>query len=63
MNAFPFREYAVVVPVRFTPDLQAVYARAYRAERDRLFQAFHNSLYDNHPDDLSRWADDGGRAP
>lgn len=36
-------------------------ARREQWERDRMFQDMNNNLWDNHPGELDRWADDGGR--
>ena len=36
--------------------------RYFRRCRDRATQAMANNLWDNHPGELDRWADDGGGA-
>lgn len=46
----------IVVP-KWVADIVSVAAAC---ERGRMFQAMHNNLWDNHPGEIDRWADDGG---
>lgn len=34
-----------------------------RWRNDLIYQGLHNNLFDNHPHELDRWADDGGLVP